>query len=143
MRFIERLKRKSSVTKAQFAFAVAVIATSVVAFVWSTTLPARFASFGTSTDDIKSEENASGPSFTELYDETKSQIGAAAGWNDAKETNVSTSNMDALKNPVSEEGGTLETTSTSTSTPATEPVENSTKGSSTPKTVLIEVKKSE
>lgn len=50
MSFLAELRQKPSETKVQYAFAGAFVLTFVIAGIWTTTLPARFAAIGTSVE---------------------------------------------------------------------------------------------
>lgn len=94
MDYIEKLRTKSNETKARYAFFGAIVLTCVIAGVWSSTLPARFAAMETKQN--KGDENAEQPAFLkEFFATTKEQMGAVLeGVTDVDEGDVGTSGGD-------------------------------------------------
>ncbi len=58
MEFLERLRKKPQHVRARVAFGSAVGITAIIALVWSTTLPARFANLGSTLDEGTQEAAA-------------------------------------------------------------------------------------
>lgn len=50
MDFLERIRQKPPIVRAQYALGIAALVTSIIAVVWLSTLPARFANVGDFSD---------------------------------------------------------------------------------------------
>lgn len=106
MRFWEHLESKSSSVKSQYAFGVASVVTILIAVVWASTLPARFAQKGPS--EVTTEKETKG--FSELFSDTKNQLGnIVQSTKKSDEPKVETASLDALNtDALSEESATLD-----------------------------------
>jgi cytoskeletal protein RodZ len=69
MSFFSKLQSKSSATKTRFALAVASGATGILAIIWLSTLPARFAE---TTPQVSNESDTG---LQDFFSETKNQLG--------------------------------------------------------------------
>ena len=78
MDFLSRIQSKSKETKKHYAILSAGMVTGMIAIVWFSTLPARFAEI--KTEEIATTESTE-PSFNEVLDDTKSQLGNIIEWN--------------------------------------------------------------
>lgn len=78
MDFLTKVQRKSKETKKHYAFMSAGVVTGLIAIIWFSTLPARFA-------EMKSEEMVitedTEPGIAEVLDDAKSQLGSIIEWN--------------------------------------------------------------
>ena len=106
MRFWEHLESKSSSVKSQYAFGVASVITILIALVWVSTLPARFAQKGPS--EVTTEKETKG--FSELFSDTKNQLGnIVQSTKKSDEPKVETASLDALNtDTLPEENATLD-----------------------------------
>ena len=95
MKLLKHIQKKSSDTKTQYAFFVALFITFVIAVVWSTTLPTRFSSIGPDTGE-KDEKTKDSKTFAEIFEEAKSQVGNIADFDIEKEEEIETNSLDAL-----------------------------------------------
>lgn len=141
MKFIKRMRSRSHSVKAQYAFFIALFCTLVIAFVWSTTLPARFSNFNPLVP-VQEETKTDGGSLTDIFNEAKMQVGNVVNWDETEQPDVTTTNLDALS-----EGNTPPaSTSPEYELPPEEESGTTTEGSvesETPRTVLIEVREKE
>lgn len=77
--FIDRLRGRSDVAKTQISFWTAFFVTGVIAVIWSTTLPARFAENGdvaTTTSAVKADTKSFTESFAARFGVLKDQVGS-------------------------------------------------------------------
>jgi len=97
---LKRLQNKPSKAKGHYVFFVALFLTLVIAFVWSTTLPARFSKVGPEgNSDTEDEQHDETKTFTEILDNAKTQVGAIADWeteDDEEGVEIDTNNLDSL-----------------------------------------------
>lgn len=93
MNLWDHLESKSSSVKSQYAFGVASVVTILIAVVWVSTLPARFAQ--KSPLEVTTEEEEKG--FSELFSDTKNQLGnIIQGTQKTDVPEVETNSLDAL-----------------------------------------------
>jgi|GEM_PF-2324357 len=106
MSFWEHLESKSSSVKSQYAFGVASVITILIALVWVSALPARFAQKGSSEDTAEQETKG----FSELFSDTKNQLGnIVQSTKKSDEPKVETASLDALNtDTLPEENATLD-----------------------------------
>lgn len=154
MEIFKRLQSKSSNSKAQYAFFTALSITFVVAFIWSTTLPARLASISEGLVEDGPVDDSS-QTFSEIFNEAKNQVGAIADWDEDLENEIETTNLDNLKMEEDQEVGidSVDNTETHPEDVVVEEADQEPKvlveeeileeqEPQQPRTVLIEVKKS-
>lgn len=100
MNLWDHLESKSSSVKSQYAFGVASVVTILIALVWVSTLPARFAQKGPL--EVTTEEEKNG--FSELFNDTKNQLGnIIQGTQKTDVPEVETKSLDALSMDTSPE----------------------------------------
>lgn len=71
MRFLNRLRLKSSRTKSHIAFTIALSLTGLIGVVWSSTLPVRLTEVGKGMATDMTQTSAVRNGFTDLVEETK------------------------------------------------------------------------
>ncbi len=98
MSFWRYLQSQSQSIKAYYALCIASVSTGLIAIVWISTIPARFAEISPKEESVNTEESQS---FTELFDTTKGQLGNVIDGvkeiqNLEEVVNIETQNMDNL-----------------------------------------------
>ena len=131
MSFWYHIESKSSSVKSRYAFGVAGAVTMLIAVVWVSTLPARFAQ--KDIPEITKGEDTKG--FSQLLSDTKNQLGnIIEGTKKTEVPQVETENMDALGDaPVSEVEGTFQDPTKSPEVTNTAGMEDDTLVTETPK----------
>lgn len=154
MKLIKRIQSKPSSVKARYAFLTALFCTLVIAFVWSTTLPARFSQID-GQKSVPEEKQKTPDSFTDIFNEAKMQVGNVVNWDEAEKREVETTNLDSLSELGSqpttsqEEVTEPEEIESTTIEQPIEPVEEESTTveeateTETERTILIEVRKQE
>lgn len=142
MKYLKRIQSKPSSVKARYAFLIALSCTIIIAFIWSTTLPARFSHID-GTQDVEKTEPEPTNTLTDIFNEAKVQVGNVVNWDEGEPESFTTTNLDALSKPKNRvattspvtESDSIEERQSTTTSPAPVP--------EAPRTVLIEVREKE
>jgi hypothetical protein len=98
MRLLREIQSKPSDAKARYAAVGASVVTGLIALIWVTTLPSRFASVTPAEGEVSDTRGTE--EFKELFDETKAQLGNVINWQEAiEELSGETTNLDTLNTP--------------------------------------------
>lgn len=143
MDLFNRLRKKSDEAKTRFAFFVAVSITFAIAFIWSTTLPARFSSVTNDRqgDGEMLEQQAS---LTEVFQDVKDKVNAVSDLDeqfDNIDTDTETLNLDALNTMATRSIETLDDANGTNTPNDFEKIDS--EGETKPEIVLIEIRKSD
>ena len=105
MDFWARIQSKPSSVKTQYSFLVAGLVTGVITMVWVSTLPARFSQMAVS-NEINSEDSEDSLGFSDLLNNTKSQLGNIIDTTKESiaEDSLTTESLDSLGAPSLSEG---------------------------------------